>query len=60
MKLLYLNYKRSNMWNMHYLYATFQCESGKIFTSKEPFLMARTKDALYERAEFYPYRIMET
>lgn len=59
MKLLHLNYKRNDVWNMHYLYATYRGESGKTFTPKEPFLKARTKETLYERAEYYPYKILE-
>ncbi len=53
MKLLYLNHVVTVFGN-HYLYPTFQVESGTVFTSLNYLISARSKELLDEKLKSYP------
>lgn len=58
MKLLYLT-PHVTVFGNYYLYATFEGESGKTFTSKEPYMWARSKKLLDEKLSKYPPVIVQ-
>ena len=53
MKLLKLDLKISPFGH-HYLYATYEGESGKTFTPSKPYMWAYNRDMLEEKLSYYP------
>lgn len=59
MKLLYVTLRETAMGN-HYAYATYQGESGNIFSPRDPFVPGeRTKERMLAKLTHYNVRVVK-